>query len=115
MSPFNPRILIGLTALAGCLTVAAQVASTAPAPSPAPAYNSAFEGYRPFAAGEVQEWRRSNDTVREIGGWCAYAREMGGEPASPATASQPQAQGDLRPPATQQPPKAGGLHEGHHQ
>jgi hypothetical protein len=48
-----------------------------------PAYRSAFEGYKPFAAGDVQDWRKSNDTVREIGGWRAYAREIQGGQAAP--------------------------------
>lgn len=62
-------------ALAAALPLAAQTAPGQP-PSGQPAYRSAFEGYRPFGAGEVEDWRKSNDTVREIGGWRAYAREI---------------------------------------
>lgn len=73
-------------------------ATNALEPAPvAPAYSSAFEGYRPFDAGEVQNWRKSNDTVREIGGWRAYAREIQGgaspaatRPSSPASTSEQQ-------------------------
>jgi hypothetical protein len=87
-------LLIGLPALAAGLA-AAQTAPAAPSNPAAPAYTSAFEGYRPFAAEEVQDWRKSNDTVREIGGWRAYAREIHGQgaahPRPPASAPQGQA------------------------
>jgi hypothetical protein len=53
-------------------------------------YRSAFEGYRPFESGEVQDWRKSNDTVRDIGGWRAYGREIQGAAKS---TSQPEAAG----------------------
>lgn len=52
-------------------------------------YRSAFDGYRHFAEEEVQPWKQTNDTVREIGGWRAYAREMR-EPAKvPAAGEKP--------------------------
>lgn len=38
-------------------------------------YTSAFDGYRRFSEEELVPWRASNDRVREIGGWQAYARE----------------------------------------
>jgi hypothetical protein len=94
MSLFARTIFIGLPALAASLHAAAQAPQPAPAASApvAPAYRSAFENYRPFAAEEVQDWRRSNDAARDIGGWRAYAREMqgGAQPKAPA-ASQPKA------------------------
>ena len=52
---------------------------------------SAFETYRPFADQEVAPWRQSNDTVREIGGWRAYAREaqQQAQDAGPAIPAEP--------------------------
>jgi hypothetical protein len=69
------RTLLRAAALAVSLPLVAQTTPAQPSAEPAP-YRSAFEGYRPFQAGEVQDWRKSNDTVREIGGWRAYAREI---------------------------------------
>ena len=79
--------LIGLSALAASLQLLAQTPRGAAMALPAfdLAYSSAFEGYKPFEAGDVQDWRKSNDAVRDIGGWRAYAREMRG-PANAASA-----------------------------
>lgn len=84
-----------VTTLAVVLGAAAVAATDAP-------YNSAFEGYRPFEATEVQDWRQSNETVRAIGGWRAYAREIQGGAAAPA--AQVPASGT----------KAPDPHQGHH-
>ena len=54
---------------------------------PAAPYRSALEGYKPFADQPVAGWRQSNDTVRSIGGWRAYAREAQGAASAPAAAS----------------------------
>ena len=94
--PSTRMFLLGLSALAASLPVAAQTPPAAPSLAAAPtvpAYRSAFEGYQPFAAGDVQDWRRSNDTARAIGGWRAYAREMqGGSQAPVEGATTPGAQ-----------------------
>ena len=77
---------------------------------PAQPYDSAFKDYRPFEAGEVRDWRTSNDTVRGIGGWRAYAREMRGGASSPkpqAPQANPQAGDTPTQPARPDP------HEGH--
>lgn len=116
MSPTTSTLLLGLPALLAGLQAAAQGAAPEQAPAAASAaYNSAFEGYRPFAAEEIQDWRRSNDTVREIGGWRAYAREISG---GQGPGSQPApSDASARPapaPAPAQPPKAADPHEGHH-
>jgi hypothetical protein len=84
-----------ITPLAVVLGAAAVAAADAP-------YNSAFEGYRPFEATQVQDWRQSNETVRAIGGWRAYAREIQG--GGPAPAARVPASG-----ATPADP-----HQGHH-
>ena len=110
MSNTRTPFLLSIAALAAGLPVAAQT-SSAGSPAQPRAYQSAFEGYRPFEAGEVQDWRKSNDTVREVGGWRAYAREIGG-------ASQPLPPGSTTPqsgaPSAPQPPKAD-AHSGHRQ
>ncbi len=105
------RFIQTLLCCAAALVAAPPWAQTARPPQnaapPAPAYRSAFEGYRPFEAAEVQDWRRSNDTVRDIGGWRAYAREIeGGAPPAKVTASAPAA-----PAAAPAPPQG---QRGHH-
>lgn len=81
------------------LTVAAQ---TTPAPAPGP-YRSALEGYQPYSDTKMVPWKAANDTVGQIGGWRAYAKEAAegqgqqghGDQAAPAAgaakpaASQP--------------------------
>jgi hypothetical protein len=89
------RTFMTAAAFAASLPLAAQTAPAQPVAEPAP-YRSAFEGYRPFEAGEVQDWRKSNDTVREIGGWRAYAREIQqGAKEQPAQTPQGSAGGQV--------------------
>lgn len=89
------RLLLTAAALAIGLPLAAQPAAAPPTAAAVP-YRSAFEGYRAFRPVEVQNWRQSNDTVREVGGWRAYAREIQGatqdgagpKPGAPANPHQ---------------------------
>ena len=108
MSNKKTLLFLGLSALAASLPVAAQVAPPASSSTATPVYQSAFEGYRSFEGGDVQDWRKSNDTVREVGGWRAYAREMRSAPAVPASGASPQGG------APQAEPKASDPHAGHH-
>lgn len=83
-----------------CLAAAAALAALpvrpqAPAPAPAAAasaavtpgagYRSTLEQYRPFAEQKPTPWPQANDTVRQIGGWRAYAQEAQGGSASGET------------------------------
>jgi hypothetical protein len=54
-------------------------------------YRSAMEGYLPFTEQEIAPWTRSNDTVREVGGWRAYAREARPTAVPASAASAPSA------------------------
>jgi hypothetical protein len=86
---FNPlpaRWLAAFSAVAA-LAAMAQPAPHAPhAPPAAPpaatpaglTYKSALEGYRPFTDEKPIPWKEANDTVRERGGWRAYANEAAG-------------------------------------
>lgn len=51
-----------------------------------PAWRSAFEGYQPFTDEKPTPWAQANDTVRQVGGWRAYAREAA-QPASAASSA----------------------------
>ena len=107
MSIPTTTILFGAIALAASAQLCAQTpAATPPAVSAVTGtYRSAFEGYRPFGADELEDWRKSNDTVREAGGWRAYAREIHG---TQQPASQPQG----RAPAAAEQPRAADPHQG---
>lgn len=90
------RWLAVLPALAAC----AAGAQTGPAPdtavaneaAPPLAYRSAMEGYKPFVEEKPVPWKEANETVRQRGGWQAYAKE-GAEAAEgkPAGAADPHA------------------------
>lgn len=64
-------------------------------------YRSAFEGYRAFTEQPVTNWRQSNDLVRQIGGWQAYAQEAQGGDQAPASANDtmPASHGGMKMPA----------------
>lgn len=100
------------TSLLAAAALAASVAAGAQTAAP---YSSAFEGYRPFSADEVGDWRKANDTVREIGGWRAYAREIqGGSQSQPGTrpaSAAPPAPAPSAAPARPAPPA--NPHQGH--
>lgn len=38
-------------------------------------FESVFDGYRSYRHQSVAPWEQSNERVREVGGWRAYARE----------------------------------------
>jgi len=60
------------------LTVFAQNAAPALAASQPTApgeYRSALEDYQPYSETRMVPWKAANDTVGQIGGWRAYAKE----------------------------------------
>ncbi len=86
-------------AIAGSGPAAAGDPGDATAPVPSTIYRSPFADYRALGEDKNQSWIESNDTVRRIGGWRAYAKEAaeankaGGEkpmsPTAPTTPSVP--------------------------
>lgn len=62
---------------------------------PAVRVRSSFAGYHGLADEKVGSWREANDTVGQIGGWKAYAREAArpDEPTQPDTPARPAAAG----------------------
>ncbi|MBE7941670.1 MULTISPECIES: hypothetical protein [Ramlibacter] len=108
MSNTSRTICLGAAALVASGVIWAQTPDTHSKRS-IPGYSSAFEGYRPFESGEIQDWRKSNETVREVGGWRAYAREIqgaGSQAGNAAPASQPTGR--------ESPSKQADPHQGHH-
>lgn len=88
------------------------------APASGTAYRSVFEGFRGYREQPVEPWRASNDRVREIGGWRAYAQEAQAAPTPSAAGSAAAVSAGSRP-ATAAPtdassrPTPAGSHQGH--
>ena len=91
-----PRRL-ALLALPLWVTAAqAQTAPTAPAPTQkmpvtqatAPAFQSAFERYKPYTDEKIVNWKEANDVVGRIGGWRAYAKEASRTETEPSTPAE---------------------------
>ena len=81
------RLPAALALLAMCLAATQAIAQTSAMASgksiapivaadttPVP-YRSAFEGYQPYSDEKIVSWKQANDTVGQIGGWRAYAKE----------------------------------------
>lgn len=101
--PFNFRSPFSTTLAVTCVSVAFAAVTAAgtahaqhrhgAAPTAAPAlvsssvvtaavrpFRSIMDGYRRFDADTpLTDWRKANDTVREIGGWQAYAKQSAAE------------------------------------
>lgn len=98
-----PRKLALLALLLWVTAAQAQTAPTAPAPTQkapvtqatAPAFQSAFEGYKPYTDEKILNWKEANDVVGRIGGWRAYAKE--------AAQAAPDAQAEHGKPAQAKP------------
>lgn len=89
----NRHLPIALLALLGA-AAGAQAQNRPPANAPAvaaspPAWRSAFYGYQPFSEEKTLSWRQANDTVQDIGGWRAYAREAAQPASAAASGSKP--------------------------
>lgn len=92
------QLAVLATALSG-----AALAQSAPVPPSAPAhaqagaaasqqltYRSALDGYQPFKDEQVANWSKANQTVGEIGGWRAYAKEASQTEGKSQAPAQPQ-------------------------
>ena len=88
----DSRLLRRLIALA-CLSLHfhgyAQAQAMVLPPVQEPAYQSVFEGYQAMSEPKLTPWRAANDTVRDVGGWRAYAKEAAAANAA-ATTPAPQ-------------------------
>jgi hypothetical protein len=74
---FQPMLARGLAVSSAllALTVFAQTPTTAPTQARPGEYRSVFEGYQPYGESKMVPWKEANDTVGQIGGWRAYAKE----------------------------------------
>ena len=49
-------------------------------------YQSSFQNYQRYSASDIKTWKQANDTVKDIGGWRAYAKKITQEQnAKPST------------------------------
>ena len=71
-------VLVSMALLSAFATAGAQTGVASPAPRLQ--FQSVLSGYRAFNDQPVQAWRDTNDQVRNIGGWRAYAREAAEAP-----------------------------------
>lgn len=112
----KPNIHLRLALLAALLPW--QLATAQPAQQAAPAamqpsvsgmdwhYASPITGYQGYRNTPIDAWSTSNQTVKEIGGWRAYAKEAAADkPQTSAPAAQP--------PGTQAPTPMHKPHGGH--
>ncbi len=84
-----PAFLPALLALNVSAQTSGAAAPAAPSQLPPGQYRSALEGYQPYGENKPVPWRQANDTVGQVGGWRAYAKEAAGAqaPADPAPAA----------------------------
>lgn len=85
--------------LAGALWATGALAQPSPSPdlTPAPplseaapaSFKSATQGYQPYTDEATINWKAANDTVAQIGGWRAYAKEAAAAPEAATPASKP--------------------------
>ena len=83
------RRLIALACLSPHFHGYAQAQAVVLSPVQEPAYQSVFDGYQTISEPKLTPWRAANDTVREVGGWRAYAKEAAAANAA-ATMAAPQ-------------------------
>lgn len=83
--------------LAAALSASVAFAQPVPAPTPASVVNqaapigfsSAMEGYKPYTDDATTNWKAANDSVAQIGGWRAYAKEAAAAPEVATPVSKP--------------------------
>jgi len=52
-------------------------------------YESSFQNYQRYSASDVQAWKQANDTVKDIGGWREYAKEIAQDPDTKPSSANP--------------------------
>ena len=52
-------------------------------------YQSSFQNYQRYSASDIEAWKQSNDTVKDIGGWREYAKEISQDPDTKPSSANP--------------------------
>jgi len=103
LATFAVKVVTAATLWASVAIAQPTTTTTTPTPTPpaAPrtnaavptAFQSVLEGYKPYTDEEIVNWKAANDTVAQIGGWRAYAKEAAqsspAQDAKPATPAKP--------------------------
>ena len=52
-------------------------------------YQSSFKNYQRYSASDIEAWKQANDTVKDIGGWREYAKEIAQDPDTKPSSANP--------------------------
>lgn len=52
-------------------------------------YQSSFSNYQLYSASDIEAWMQANDTVKDIGGWREYAKEIAQDPDTKPSSANP--------------------------
>jgi hypothetical protein len=52
-------------------------------------YQSSFKNYQRYSASDIEAWKQANDTVKDIGGWREYAKEIAQDPNTKPSSANP--------------------------
>ena len=52
-------------------------------------YQSSFKNYQRYSASDIEAWKQANDTVKDIGGWREYAKEIAQDPNTEPSSANP--------------------------
>jgi len=52
-------------------------------------YQSSFNNYQRYSASDIEAWKQANDTVKDIGGWREYAKEIAQDPDTKPSSANP--------------------------
>lgn len=52
-------------------------------------YQSSFNNYQRYSASDIAAWKQANDTVKAIGGWREYAKEIAQDPDTKPSSANP--------------------------
>ena len=98
-APASAAALAVPAVLAAALWATGALAQPSPSPNPAIApllseaapggFKSATEGFQPYTDDATTNWKSANDSVAQIGGWRAYAKEAAAAPEAATPASKP--------------------------
>ena len=93
IAPTRAAALAVPAVLAAALWATGALAQPSPSPNLTPApplseaapasFKSATEGYQPYTDEATINWKAANDTVAQIGGWRAYAKEASAPSTTP--------------------------------
>ena len=99
IAPTRAAALAVQAVLAAALWATGALAQPSPSPNLTPApplseaapasFKSATEGYQPYTDEATINWKAANDTVAQIGGWRAYAKEAAAATEAATPASKP--------------------------